>query len=129
MVTVCDCRRKKHNRSDFTASGHDKKGIKVTPAAIGGAVCYMAFNYCFIYSTKYATSAFAIMMQYTAPVYVAILSWLVLKEHVTKMDVMSIIAVLVGMLFFFIDSADGGSIFGKIVAVMNGITFAGVSFF
>ena len=46
-----------------------KKGIKVTPAAIGGAVCYMAFNYCFIYSTKYATSAFAIMMQYTAPVY------------------------------------------------------------
>ena len=25
-----------------------KKGIKVTPAAIGGAVCYMAFNYCFI---------------------------------------------------------------------------------
>ena len=106
-----------------------KGGIKVTPAAIGGAVCYMAFNYCFIYSTKYATSAFAIMMQYTAPVYVAILSWLVLKEHVTKMDVMSIIAVLVGMLFFFIDSADGGSIFGKIVAVMNGITFAGVSFF
>ena len=69
------------------------------------------------------------MMQYTAPVYVAILSWLVLKEHVTKMDVMSIIAVLVGMLFFFIDSAGGGSIFGKIVAVMNGITFAGVSFF
>ena len=56
-----------------------KKVIKVTPAAIGGAVCYMAFNYCFIYSTKYATSAFAIMMQYTAPVYVAILSWMVLS--------------------------------------------------
>ena len=104
-------------------------GIKVTPAAIGGAVCYMAFNYCFSYSTKYATSAFAIMMQYTAPVYAALLSWLVLKERVTKMDIVSIIAVLVGMILFFIDSTGGGSTIGKIVAVMNGITFAGVSFF
>lgn len=102
---------------------------KIDGAVVGGALCYAAFNYCFSFSTKYATSAIAIMMQYTAPLYVAVLAWLFLKERITKADIISMAFVLGGMLLFFTDSAGDGTALGKAVAVFNGITFAGVSIF
>jgi len=105
------------------------KNKKIDIYVIGGAVCYAAFNYCFNISTKLATSAFAIMMQYTAPVYVSVLAWVFLKEKITKADIISIICVIAAMALFVMDSAAGGSVFGKTVAVFNGITFAGMSIF
>lgn len=108
-----------------------REGIdcKINRYVLGGALCYVAFNYCFIISTKLATSAIAIMMQYTAPIYVAVLSWLFLKERIARADIISMVFVFGGMLLFFMDSAGGGSALGKLIAVFNGITFAGISIF
>ncbi|WP_312280200.1 DMT family transporter [Oscillibacter sp.] len=105
------------------------KSCKVDCFVIGGAVCYAAFNYCFIISTKLTTSANAIMLQYTAPIYVALLSWVFLREKVTRADVVSMVFVFAGMLLFFLDKAGGGTTAGNIVAVGNGIAFAGISMF
>ena len=69
------------------------KSLHISRNVIGGAVCYTIFNYCFIISTKLATSAIAIMMQYTAPVYVAVLAWIFLKERITKADLISIVFI------------------------------------
>ena len=100
-----------------------RKGFqKIDRYVIGGAICYAAFNYCFITSTTLTSSAIAIMMQYTAPIYVALLSWLFLRERVGWADIIS-----VG--FFFLDSNSGGSLKGNIVSIFNGITFAGISIF
>ena len=103
--------------------------IKIDKYVIGGALCYASFNYCFNISTKLASSAIAIMMQYTAPIYVAILAWIFLKEKITKADIISLVVVFAGMLLFFMDGGASGSTIGKIVAVFNGITFAGNSIF
>ncbi len=105
-----------------------QKGM-VNRHTIGGALCYAAFNYCFVASTKLTTAANAIMLQYTAPIYVALLSWVFLKERVTKADLISMTFVFGGMLLFFMDQAGGGSAVGDGVAVFNGITFAGLSIF
>lgn len=105
------------------------KDIKIDRYVIGGAVCYAAFNYCFNISVKLTTSALAILMQYVAPVYVAILAWLFLKERITKADIACIAAVMAGMIIFFLGSEGGGSAIGKVFAVFNGITFAGISIF
>ena len=105
------------------------KNRKIDRYVIGGAVCYAAFNYCFNISTKLATSAIAVMMQYTAPVYVSVLAWIFLKEKITKADIASIICVICGMLLFVFDGAAGGSALGKGIAVLNGIFFAGMSIF
>ena len=102
---------------------------KIDIYVLGGAVCYAAFNYCFIASTKLTTSATAITMQYTAPVYVALLSWIFLRERITKSDIINIIFVLIGMLLVFTDSTRSGNMIGNIIAVFNGITFAGVAIF
>ena len=101
--------------------------MKIDKYVIGGALCYASFNYCFNISTKLASSAIAIMMQYTAPIYVAILAWIFLKEKITKADIISLAVVFAGMLLFFMDGGASGSTIGKIVAVFNGITFAGNS--
>lgn len=105
------------------------RNLNIDRFTIGGALCYVAFNYCFIVSTKYTTSANAIMLQYTAPVYVALLSWVFLKERIIKADIISMIFVLGGMLLFFMDEAGGGSTLGNIIAVFNGISFAGIAIF
>ena len=69
------------------------------------------------------------MMQYTAPIYVALLSWLFLRERVGWADIISVGFVFLGMIFFFLDSNSGGSLKGNIVSIFNGITFAGISIF
>ena len=107
-----------------------RKGFqKIDRYVIGGAICYAAFNYCFITSTTLTSSAIAIMMQYTAPIYVALLSWLFLRERVGWADIISVGFVFLGMIFFFLDSNSGGSLTGNIVSIFNGITFAGISIF
>jgi len=97
--------------------------------AAGGALCYVAFNYCFITSTKLTTSAIAIMMQYTAPIYVAVFSYLFLKERITRKDIVSMLFVFLGMLLFFADESGGGTLKGNMIAVLNGVSFAGISIF
>ena len=107
-----------------------RKGFqKIDRYVIGGAICYAAFNYCFITSTTLTSSAIANMMQYTAPIYVALLSWLFLRERVGWADIISVGFVFLGMIFFFLDSNSGGSLKGNIVSIFNGITFAGISIF
>lgn len=107
-----------------------RKGFqKIDRYVIGAAICYAAFNYCFITSTTLTSSAIAIMMQYTAPIYVALLSWLFLRERVGWADIISVGFVFLGMIFFFLDSNSGGSLKGNIVSIFNGITFAGISIF
>lgn len=103
--------------------------IRIDPYVAGGAICYAAFNYCFIISTKLTTSANAIMLQYTAPIYVALLSWVFLKERITKADIFSMLFVFIGMVLFFADEAGGGTTAGNVIAIFNGITFAGISIF
>ena len=105
------------------------KNKQINRYVIGCAVCYTAFNYCFIASTKLTTSAIAIIMQYTAPIYVAMLSWTFLRERVTKVDIVSLICVFTGMLLFFMDSTGCGRTLGNVIAIFNGVTFAGISIF
>ena len=103
--------------------------FKFDKYVLGGAVCYALFNYCYIMSTKLTTSANAIILQYTAPIYVAILSWAFLKEKISKADIISIVFVALGMGLFFLDEAGGGTPIGNFIAVFNGITFAGICIF
>ena len=103
--------------------------LRINRYVMGGALCYAGFNYCFIISTRLATSAIAVMMQYTSPIYVAILAWFLFGEKITKRDYVALTAVMVGMIFFILDGGAGGSLLGKVVAAFNGFTFAGLSIF
>ncbi len=93
-------------------------------AQIGGAVAYAATVILFVVANKMTTSANVILLQYTAPIYVAIFGHLLLGEKTTRMDLVAIIMVFLGMGLFFKDELSPGAFWGNILAVLSGVTFA-----
>ncbi|HBM81422.1 MAG TPA: EamA family transporter, partial [Clostridiaceae bacterium] len=77
-------------------------------------------------ATKYTTSANAILLQYTAPVYVILLSDKILGEKVKKSEYYTVLGVLVGMIIFAFDGLTNKNLMGNIFGMMAGICFAAV---
>jgi drug/metabolite transporter (DMT)-like permease len=91
---------------------------------IGGAVTYSATMIFFVVATQMTTAANAILLQYTAPVFVALLSYWFLQEKVTRFDWGTTAVVMVGMVLFFFDELAPGYLWGNILALLSGVTFA-----
>jgi drug/metabolite transporter (DMT)-like permease len=100
-----------------------------SPAQLGGAICYAATVILFVLATKWTTAANAILLQYTAPIYVALLSYWLLRERITKSDLLAIASTIGGMILFFLDDLSGGRMAGNIIAILSGIAFAGTALF
>ncbi|MHB9153737.1 MAG: DMT family transporter [Spirochaetales bacterium] len=88
------------------------------------ALAYAATMILFVFANKHTTSANAILLQYGAPVYVAILGSILLKEKPRLEHWIALAMVCGGMVLFFMDSLGGGHLLGDLVAVAAGITFA-----
>jgi drug/metabolite transporter (DMT)-like permease len=91
---------------------------------IGAALFYAATMICFVAANKLTTSANAILLQYGAPVYAALLAWPMLGERTHWYDWLTIAATLGGMVLFFLERLSAGSLVGNLVAVASGVTFA-----
>lgn len=89
-----------------------------------GACSYAGIVLLFVSATKLTTAANAIFLQYTAPIYVALLGGWLLKEKTTTSDWLTIIVVFAGMGLFFIDKVTAGSLAGNLLAIASGISFA-----
>lgn len=89
-----------------------------------GALCYAGTVILFVLATTATTAANAILLQYTAPIYVALLSFRLLGERITGLDWWAILFVLGGMVLFFLDGLEGGAFVGNVLAVASGVFFA-----
>jgi drug/metabolite transporter (DMT)-like permease len=89
-----------------------------------GAVAYCATMILFVMATKLTTAANAILLQYTAPIYVALLGQWLLGEKVTRHDWLTVMLVFGGMFFFFLDKVTSGSVLGNCLAIVSGVCFA-----
>jgi len=78
----------------------------------------------FVVATKLTTAANAILLQYTAPVYVAIFSGIFLSERIKKLDWFVIFMVMSGMYLFFLDELSTGNLLGNLLAILGGLFFA-----
>ncbi|MGI5997460.1 MAG: DMT family transporter [Lutispora sp.] len=96
-------------------------------AQLGGALSYTATVILFVAANKLTTAANAILLQFTAPIFVAILGAWLLKEKIKWYDYIAILTVFGGMLLFFIDDVGGGSMLGNILAVVSGFFLACVT--
>ncbi|AIF49956.1 DMT family transporter [Pelosinus sp. UFO1] len=101
-----------------------KESLSFSKPQWGGAVAYCACVTLFVIATKLTTAANAILLQYTAPIYVALLSGWLLGEKATRRDWVTIFVVCFGMIFFFLDKVSGGGLLGNLCAVASGISFA-----
>jgi drug/metabolite transporter (DMT)-like permease len=97
-----------------------------SPAAWVGVASYSLMVICFVVSTKLTTAADAIFIQYTSPVYVALLSWPLLRERVTWRDGVACVGVIVGMVLFFREGLSASAKVGNAVAVVSSFGAAGL---
>ena len=82
---------------------------------------------CFVCATKYAGAANAIVLQYTAPIYIVVFSAIFLKKKVAKNDLITVVVTLFGIVLFFVESLESGSLVGNILGLMAGM-FMGLMF-
>jgi drug/metabolite transporter (DMT)-like permease len=108
-----------------------RKQLKFTGSfdQIGAAVAYAATVILFVVANKLTTAANAIVLQYTAPVYVALFSPWFLGERAQRNDWLSLSAILIGMLLFFGDALSLSGYLGNGVALLSGFCFAWLTLF
>lgn len=92
-----------------------------------GAVCYAACTVTFCVATTLTTAANAILLQYTAPIWIALFGAWFLGERATRADWLTIGVVLAGMVLFFADGLELANVLGNSLAVFSGICFAGMT--
>ncbi len=100
-----------------------------SPAQIGGAIGYALTVVLFVFATRMTTAANAIFLQYTAPIYVALIGRWYLGERALRVDWLVIAVALFGIALFFFDRLTISGFWGNIVALASGVAFASVALF
>jgi drug/metabolite transporter (DMT)-like permease len=101
----------------------------VSRAQIGGALGYAATVVLFVFATRMTTAANAIFLQYTAPIYVALIGRWYLGERASRIDWLVIAVALAGIALFFVDRLTVSGLWGNIIALGSGLAFALVALF
>ena len=103
--------------------------LPVGKYTLGGAVAYAVMVIFFVLANKLTTAGNTILIQYTAPVYVALFGYSFLGEKAEFEDWITILIILTGLLLFFLDELSGTSLWGNIAALFSGFGFAGLILF
>lgn len=96
---------------------------------IGGILSYSLMVILYVVSIRLTTAANAIFLEFTAPFWVVIFAYFVLKETVTKFDIVAMLFIFLGMGLFFIDELSFYGFWGNIMALVAGICLALVTVF
>lgn len=90
---------------------------------LGG--CAIGFSsILYVVSNKLTTAANAILIQYTAPVFIIFYIWLLFREKPKKIDIMATVIISIGEICFFIDSLSVGGMAGNLLALLGGAIYA-----
>ena len=91
-----------------------------------GACCVCTTNVLFAVSNKMTTAANSIVLEYTAPIFVILLSAIFLRRRPDRLDMAACAVVFLGVLCFFLESLGGGHLSGDLLALLSGVTYGGV---
>lgn len=107
-----------------------KRGIKIKTNRyiLAAALCLVLTNLLYVTANKMTTAANAIVLQYTAPIFVLIWNGIYHKERPDKRQTAVVLMAFLGMVLFFFDQLDGGQFMGNLIAIGAGLAFSGVFF-
>lgn len=106
-----------------------RKGLKPDLFTLLTSLLYAATLSFFVYANKNTTAANAIFLQYTAPIYILVLSPFILKEKFKVSDLITVLVCLVGMSLFFLEEQNAANALapnvslGNIAALLSGVFF------
>lgn len=101
-----------------------KLSFRLSLIQLAAAAGYAGLLISNVVATKLTTSANAILLAYTAPVYVALLAPWLIKERTRKSDWAFIALTVGGMVLFFLDRLTPTGLWGNIIAIGTGFSYA-----
>lgn len=91
-----------------------------------GALCSVGVTTLFVLANKLTTAANAVVLQYSAPVWIIVFMALFFRKMPKKRDILTIAVVFVGILCFFFDDISAGHYLGDLVAILAGLFYGGL---
>ena len=103
-----------------------KKKFVVNMPVVFGSILVFLTNLLTTYANKMTTAANAVVLQFTMPIFIIAAMWLFFREKPKKIDVITTFFVILGIVFFVVDGLSVGNWLGNFVALLSGLTCAGV---
>lgn len=103
---------------------YTKTPIKMCKYSIGAGIGLCGCCTLFVLSNKLTTAANAIVLQYSAPVFILIISALMFKQKLKKKEVLAVAGTMFGIVLFFFDQLAPGNVLGNVLAILSGIFLA-----
>lgn len=86
---------------------------------------FMGLTYTsFVLANKLTTAANAIVLQFTAPLFIVVISAVLYHQKIRRNDLIAVLCTMVGIAMFFLDKLEGGYLAGNIVAIIAGAFMA-----
>lgn len=100
--------------------------FRLTPGVLAGAGAVWGATTLYTVATKLTTAGNAVLLQFTAPMFVILFMWLVFWERPRRLDIVACLCIFGGVVCFFLDSLGSGRFVGDVIAVLSGICYAWV---
>jgi drug/metabolite transporter (DMT)-like permease len=101
-----------------------RANLAMSSAVVLSVFAYSAAITAFVSANKLTTAANAIVLQYTAPIFVFLFSRLVLGEKITRLNGVALAAGMLGVGVISVDSAGEPEMAGVSLALLSGLLFA-----
>ena len=101
-----------------------RNGWPISAPILVSALTYTAAISSFVAANKLTTAANAIVLQYTAPIFVFLFSGLVLKEKIAKLNGFALAVSMIGIAIISLDSVGQPDMAGVLLALLSGLLFA-----
>ncbi|MFL6373054.1 MAG: DMT family transporter [Pyrinomonadaceae bacterium] len=98
-----------------------KSGLRIDLFGFVCSLIYAALLFLFVWATKHTTAANAIFLQYTAPIYILLLSPFMIGEKFHVKDLATVVFCIAGMSLFFVGKLEIRDYQGNIAALGSGV--------
>ena len=111
-----------------------KNPLKITKPVLLTAVCYLGETCLFMFANKMTSAGSAIALQNTAPLFIILMSYLVLNQKPSVLDSITATVLCGGIMLSMLDTFHSGDLagsspmLGNVLAILSGVFYAGIFF-
>ena len=101
-----------------------KHPFRFNKTVLIGGLCVSLMLLCYVTSIKLTTAANAIVLEYTAPVFILLFEWILFKKKPGKAAILVSVLVFLGILIVVSDGLGKGNLKGDLIALLSGVFYA-----
>ena len=98
--------------------------VVVSRRTVVSGLLMAGLYFSFVGANKLTTAANAIALQYTAPLFLMLMSVVFFHEKLRRADVIAGLITFFGIVLFFFDQLGPGRVAGNLVAILSGVLYA-----